>query len=588
MAFDEYGDYYDDGSGNSYTSGDSSGFDWSSLSDMFGSNDYAPDYSGSYENNYYDLASQLAEQGVIPYNDMGMPEIDYLMNSQFGGAVDSGSLGNVSDYGSLVVPTDLGQQEYMDAQLKGQGLDAVVGGSGSYIDDQGRLISTDELVNGLTSSMQSAQGFDPSKQYAQLSAVDGLSGVGNLAPQSAYSGEGLALAPQNDYVKDATSFMLSNPAEQGYTREPEVAPATKQDPWGLGPVYKEGTQAYDEMLWKAAGLNPEVFGPKSYYDAASFGAYVPEELRNPESDYFTNPGAYGSGEDQRSVFQKVVGGLSQLLGGGKSTAQGAASGNRTTQGGNGQQGSTAGGAKSLAEMLALAAGAFQGPRKAPAASGDNRGADAWRVSRKAGSGRQNKADGGLIENMTPEQYGSLMEMVRDPGTGPAFDGWDRYGQPMRTDQAMRRNWEKAMNANSNIGSHYSKKDELEFIRAMANMGNSAMTKAMGSAQGMPRQHLKFHPELREAPKKAAGGLLQMAKGGRATGGQDDVVPINAAQGEYVFDADTVASLGDGNTAAGAAKLDEMRYNIRKHKRAAPANKIPPKAKSPLEYMKGSK
>jgi hypothetical protein len=58
-----------------------------------------------------------------------------------------------------------------------------------------------------------------------------------------------------------------------------------------------------------------------------------------------------------------------------------------------------------------------------------------------------------------------------------------------------------------------------------------------------------------------------------------------SDGEYVFDADTVASLGDGSTKAGSAVLDKMREAIRKHKRSAPVNDIPPKAKSPMAYLK---
>jgi len=69
-------------------------------------------------------------------------------------------------------------------------------------------------------------------------------------------------------------------------------------------------------------------------------------------------------------------------------------------------------------------------------------------------------------------------------------------------------------------------------------------------------------------------------------GQSDSIPAMLADGEYVFDADTVAALGNGSNDAGAAILDRMRQNLRKHKRSAPAGKIPPKAKSPLEYMKG--
>ena len=69
-------------------------------------------------------------------------------------------------------------------------------------------------------------------------------------------------------------------------------------------------------------------------------------------------------------------------------------------------------------------------------------------------------------------------------------------------------------------------------------------------------------------------------------GQSDDIPAMLADGEYVFDADTVASLGNGSNKAGALILDKMRERIRHHKRSAPKDKIPPKAKSPLEYLKG--
>jgi hypothetical protein len=68
-------------------------------------------------------------------------------------------------------------------------------------------------------------------------------------------------------------------------------------------------------------------------------------------------------------------------------------------------------------------------------------------------------------------------------------------------------------------------------------------------------------------------------------GQSDDIPTMLADGEYVIDADTVAALGDGSSKAGAEVLDLFRENIRAHKRSAPTDKIPPKAKSPLEYLK---
>jgi hypothetical protein len=68
-------------------------------------------------------------------------------------------------------------------------------------------------------------------------------------------------------------------------------------------------------------------------------------------------------------------------------------------------------------------------------------------------------------------------------------------------------------------------------------------------------------------------------------GQSDDIPAMLADGEYVIDAETVSQLGNGSNKAGAQILDKMRHAVRAHKRAAPINSIPPKAKSPLEYIK---
>ena len=105
--------------------------------------------------------------------------------------------------------------------------------------------------------------------------------------------------------------------------------------------------------------------------------------------------------------------------------------------------------------------------------------------------------------------------------------------------------------------------------------------------------------------KDGGGVLQSFKDGGsphipefitgATGhyvkgrgdGQSDDIPAMLADGEYVFDADTVAQLGNGSSDAGAKVLDKMREELRGHKRSAPVDKIPPKSKSPLEYIKQS-
>lgn len=87
-------------------------------------------------------------------------------------------------------------------------------------------------------------------------------------------------------------------------------------------------------------------------------------------------------------------------------------------------------------------------------------------------------------------------------------------------------------------------------------------------------------------RRASGGALNLVRG--ATKGQADKIPAQLSDGEYVMDAEVVSALGDGNNEAGAAELDKMRENIRKHKRSGSTKKIPPKAKSTAAYLKGTK
>ena len=63
------------------------------------------------------------------------------------------------------------------------------------------------------------------------------------------------------------------------------------------------------------------------------------------------------------------------------------------------------------------------------------------------------------------------------------------------------------------------------------------------------------------------------------------VAAKIADGEYVFPAAFVSAIGGGDNKSGAKILDKMREAIRAHKRSAPTTKIPPKAKSPLDYLK---
>ena len=109
------------------------------------------------------------------------------------------------------------------------------------------------------------------------------------------------------------------------------------------------------------------------------------------------------------------------------------------------------------------------------------------------------------------------------------------------------------------------------------------------------------PDPAEQPQQgyAAGGY---AAGGQAMGGlgvaarlmrgggsgRDDTIPARLSDGEYVMDAETVALLGDGSTKAGAARLDEMRAQLRRHKgKALARGKFSPNAKAATAYLKGA-
>ena len=72
-------------------------------------------------------------------------------------------------------------------------------------------------------------------------------------------------------------------------------------------------------------------------------------------------------------------------------------------------------------------------------------------------------------------------------------------------------------------------------------------------------------------------------------GQSDDIPAMLADGEFVFPADVVSSLGNGSTKAGSDKLYDMMHSIRAYHRSAKPEDLPPPAKqSPLDYLKTRK
>jgi hypothetical protein len=89
----------------------------------------------------------------------------------------------------------------------------------------------------------------------------------------------------------------------------------------------------------------------------------------------------------------------------------------------------------------------------------------------------------------------------------------------------------------------------------------------------------YFDQTQYTPKMAAGGIARLLDGpgdgvsdsipavideGMAGGGQ----PAKVARGEYIFDARSVAALGNGSTDAGAERLDKMREDILRDDRKA--------------------
>lgn len=62
-----------------------------------------------------------------------------------------------------------------------------------------------------------------------------------------------------------------------------------------------------------------------------------------------------------------------------------------------------------------------------------------------------------------------------------------------------------------------------------------------------------------------------------------LVPVWLSNDEYKFDPVTVTLLGNGSNKKGSDKIRKMIVNLRKHK-ISKGDKLPPKAKTPLEYM----
>ena len=132
--------------------------------------------------------------------------------------------------------------------------------------------------------------------------------------------------------------------------------------------------------------------------------------------------------------------------------------------------------------------------------------------------------------------------------------------------------------------------EREYLKEFAEGGHNVVPELMSLIQSRATPQDRSHPHYDGVPLLRTGGLPGPGGKyveGKGDGTSDDIAAM-LANGEYVFSADVVSALGNGSNKAGAQELDKMVRAIRSRARSAPPDKLPPDAKSPLEYMQSSK
>lgn len=177
------------------------------------------------------------------------------------------------------------------------------------------------------------------------------------------------------------------------------------------------------------------------------------------------------------------------------------------------------------------------------------------------------------------------------GTGSVIVPYEEYAQ---SDYGM----EPDENLYADLGvSGYLGQDQPEDQPKMASGGSTHYTFGrvidpadnLGLGNGMKKGGLsQAHTLHSHQTNPMVDDRIDFRQGSAVNGsgdGQSDDIPAMLADGEYVMDAELVSMLGNGSNKAGAKILDKFREEIRQHKRSAPLNKIPPKSKSTLDYLR---
>lgn len=191
-----------------------------------------------------------------------------------------------------------------------------------------------------------------------------------------------------------------------------------------------------------------------------------------------------------------------------------------------------------------------------------------------------------VEFINPLQAASAAEPIEAPKMGAPMDTLQSAYSPLVSSQQTENVSGSFWPSSRPEPSYYAYGSDPTPDKTLSQFINPGM-----ASTGFTQQFAKGG-EVMASPLMAATGGDVPHKGSHyvqgAGGGQDDLISAKLADGEYVLDAEIVAALGDGSNRRGAEILDKWREEIRKHKRTGSTKTIPPKAKSPLAYMKGIK
>lgn len=205
----------------------------------------------------------------------------------------------------------------------------------------------------------------------------------------------------------------------------------------------------------------------------------------------------------------------------------------------------------------------------------------------------------------PDLYGNeLYTNLNAPGFNPVREGDYGYEEPAEEAEAPK------MADGGSVDTYFTFGKPVDPLQNLMNPQPAQQQQQAGGLGGMmpqmPKPQMPVQPQMGQAQQPQqmkrgglpaisdvplAEGRLDFRQGSAVHGpgdGQSDDIPAMLADGEYVIDAETVAQIGNGSTKAGAQALDKFRENIRRHKRSAPVNKIPPKTKALTSYLKKGK